>query len=153
MTEQEWGWTEQEWLTSSDPEVMLRGLDGLESQLEIRLSERKLRLFLVACLRRIMHVFRDERNRGLVAAVEPLADDLVTGEYLIRLEEQSHNPQTQDLPNPEGAGADDSPVARASDAYFYACQFPLGGFEAYCGAGHAREAADQPEAEQQAQLA
>jgi len=53
MTEAEWRWTEQEWLTSDDPEIMMRGLDGLADQLGIRLSERKLRLFIVACVRRI----------------------------------------------------------------------------------------------------
>ncbi len=53
MNEEEWRWTEQACLISDDPEVMLRGLDGLGDQLGFHLNERKLRLFMVAFARRI----------------------------------------------------------------------------------------------------
>jgi GAF domain-containing protein len=55
--------TETEWLESTDPRPMLEFLRG-------KASDRKLRLFAVACCRRIGHVLSDERCRRAAKAVE-----------------------------------------------------------------------------------
>ncbi|HEX5272868.1 MAG TPA: hypothetical protein VFW33_20360, partial [Gemmataceae bacterium] len=67
--------TEQEWLDSNDPEQMLRsGHDGV--------SQRKLRLFAVACCRRHWGEMRDERSREAVRVAELYADGGVTDQQL-----------------------------------------------------------------------
>jgi hypothetical protein len=69
--------TEQEWLAYTDPREMLEALraGGL-------LSERKARLFAVACGRRIWHLRPDELSRRLVEAMERYADGAATDEEL-----------------------------------------------------------------------
>ena len=55
--------TEDEWLTSDDP-------DSLLFFLQDRVSERRGRLFAVACLQRIWHLMTDERSRRITEVVE-----------------------------------------------------------------------------------
>jgi hypothetical protein len=57
------------WLICQDPESMLSFLRdrGL-------ISDRKLKLFAVACCRRVWHLMRDERSRGGVEMLEQIAD-------------------------------------------------------------------------------
>jgi hypothetical protein len=62
--------TEIEWVESSDPQPMLEFLRG-------RASERKLRLFAVACCRRVRHLTADPRICRVVEAAEQLADGLL----------------------------------------------------------------------------
>jgi hypothetical protein len=59
--------TEDEWLSSAAPEVML------QSQRD-DITERQIRLFAVACCRRIWSLMADERSRKAVELAERFAD-------------------------------------------------------------------------------
>src|SRR5262249_22115343 len=63
--------TEADWLTSTDPLGMLNLVRG-------KAAERKLRLFAVACCRRIWHLFSDRRAWRAIEFAERYADGLAT---------------------------------------------------------------------------
>jgi hypothetical protein len=67
---------EKQWLRCTDPDAMLAFLGSTASQ-------RKLRLFACACVRRAWPLLIDVRSRGAVAVAERAADGLVDGEKML----------------------------------------------------------------------
>src|ERR1700722_10504739 len=67
--------TEQEWLECKDPMPMLEFLEG-------KASDRKLRLFAVASVRRVFHLLPEEHHRQPVSVAERYADGAATAEEL-----------------------------------------------------------------------
>jgi hypothetical protein len=67
--------TEQEWLTCAYPQMMLPSLRG-------KASDRKLRLFAVACCRRTRSPLRSKRTRRLLELSEQFADGPVEAKVL-----------------------------------------------------------------------
>ncbi|WP_246523439.1 hypothetical protein [Gemmata palustris] len=63
--------TEQEWQTATDPTPMLEFLRG-------KASDRKLRLFAVACCRRVWTLLEDKRHRFIVERAEQYADGVLS---------------------------------------------------------------------------
>src|SRR5262245_28131888 len=63
-----------EWLACDDPERMLK---YLKRSKRYRITDRKLRLFLVGCCRRVWSHITDERSRNAVEIAERFADGLV----------------------------------------------------------------------------
>ena len=57
--------TEREWQTAQDPEPMLRFLSG-------KVAEEELRLFAVACCRRIWQLMIDKSSRKCVTMADTL---------------------------------------------------------------------------------
>lgn len=62
--------TEAEWLASETPEPMLKLLEG-------KASERKLRLFAVACCRAIWDLMDDPRSRNVLDRIQEYVDGLI----------------------------------------------------------------------------
>lgn len=63
--------TEAEWLGCTEPTLMLQFLRG-------KTTDRKLRLFAVACCRHIWHLLSDARSRNSLEVTERFADGMAT---------------------------------------------------------------------------
>jgi hypothetical protein len=145
--------TEADWLAYADLDLLCKMLRPLDYGITHRFSERKWRLFGLACVRRVCGAFTDERSRGLVEAVEQLAEGVVTQEELRQLWGQARNPPNHDIDPPESCLSD-------RNAAYYAFQslgaLPFGRTEASDAsqsARWAREAVAQPMLEAEAQIA
>jgi hypothetical protein len=82
--------TEANWLNSTDPQAML---DFLRDN--GRLSERKARLFAVACCRGIWHLLGDERSRKAVEVAEQYVEGGISEEELYQARCRSHDAYMQ----------------------------------------------------------
>jgi hypothetical protein len=83
--------TEQEWLTCTDPQLMLEFLRA-------KASVRKLRLFQVACCRRIWPFITDSESRAVVEITERSADGSVDVQEILSLD---YDRLTDDCGGPE----------------------------------------------------
>jgi hypothetical protein len=82
--------TESEWLSCTDPTPMLVFLVD-------KASDRKLRLFAVACCRRIWHLLIDKRSREAVEVAELYADGRATDEELETASDSAHSVWDADM--------------------------------------------------------
>jgi hypothetical protein len=74
--------TESEWLACTDPEPMVKFLRG-------RASDRKVRLFAVACCRRVWPSLEHEEFRDAVRKAESFADGLVDRPDMLQAHEKA----------------------------------------------------------------
>jgi hypothetical protein len=72
--------TETEWVVCTDPAPMMEFLCG-------RATDRKLRLFAVACCRRLWHLLEDDPDREAVEVAEQYVDGNATGAELRGMEQ------------------------------------------------------------------
>src|SRR4051812_11588332 len=95
---------EADWLVSTNSGEMLDFCKG-------RLGERKIRLFLVACCRRIWEYLKDKRSRRLVEVAERYAD----GEATLKQLDTAFNRagEAQEDIHLGGGGATDQSAAEA----------------------------------------
>jgi hypothetical protein len=138
--------TEDEWLTSSDPERMLDYLLGREAsrfswrsllfpsrraveQRPWSISRRKVRLYAVACCRRVWPLLGDSepllddsRSRNAVEASGSYADGLLTDEELLAIQAQARKVDLNTVMPPRYVGGSEQWGQRASKSILLALQ-------------------------------
>ncbi|MGF1583493.1 MAG: hypothetical protein ACFCD0_29585 [Gemmataceae bacterium] len=153
ITEEDWRIWETDWFSAEQSEwepvtQMCKTLGGLEHLAGIHISQRKWRLFMVACLHRVRHIFQDERTRSLIDALEEIAEGEMTDEEYWQLELRSINP-----PNPDCVEGSDTcpperrPVGCACEALGFAANSRLDSSGVHTGAAWARNALGDEAAE------
>src|SRR5437660_1264116 len=101
MDEQEPLYSEQDWFLTQWLKTRCCIVDYLDERAGVPIRLRKWRLFLVACLRRVWHVFKDERCRRLVNAIEQHADGFITQEQFHQLWNEAGYPPCEDPGDPD----------------------------------------------------
>ena len=122
--------TEEEWLTSTDPQAMLAFLKGRIGDSRGRPWNRKFFLFACACCRRVWHLYGEGSSRRAVEVTERFADGLaIRKEYGAAAHAAGGEPHS----TPVLAAAfavncfDDEPVDAAAAAAGYASSAMLDG--------------------------
>jgi hypothetical protein len=108
--------TEAEWWACTDPEKILKFLEG-------NASERKLRLFACACVRRAWHLLTDT-GRQAVEAAEAYADDMIGKEPLRAARSAAYEPVADAIANANMTWTLGTPLSQpesATDAALGAC--------------------------------
>src|SRR5262249_39327367 len=106
--------TEQEWLTGTDPQPMLEFLRG-------KASDRKLRLFAVACCWRIWDLLTDKGSRDAVQATERVLDGKCSQDDLAAFVDAACD-AAHDV-NASAQTTLDEAVGRAADACVWSVSF------------------------------
>jgi hypothetical protein len=89
--------TEADWLTATDPRPLLEFLRG-------KASDRKLRLFAVACCRRVLTAFTADACRAAIEASEQYADGLISEERFDLLSIAAEEAWKDTVLEPRGEG-------------------------------------------------
>ena len=114
--------TEQEWLACTDPTPMLEFLRG-------KVSDRKLRLFAVACCRRIRQLMSDERSKTSIEVAERFADGKAT---------EQERESIHSIAGLKGRRIRNHPIAWTSHDYAIAAASDATNLDAYEAADTAR---------------
>jgi hypothetical protein len=133
--------TEQEWSSSTDPDPIL-------AFLRERASERKLRLFAVACCRRIWHLLPEGPCRTAIEVAEEYAEGLLGEEELSMAEEAAAAVAEAACRASRADTADEGAFVRATacvaalePAYHFGRRYVLGRYREFCRHGGAYAAA------------
>jgi hypothetical protein len=109
--------TEEEWLAASDPTPMLHAFRASG----FRSTDRKFRLFAVACCRRVWHHLIDGRSRAAVEATELLVEGHATQEQ----RREGYTAAGEAYQETIREAGFDSPAARAAFAAWSAAAEPM----------------------------
>jgi hypothetical protein len=145
--------TEADWLEWTNPESLMFELEGLARSGAVRLSDRRLWLYMAACVRRVWHLLPNEQYREGVLTAERFADCRVDAGEFARIAEQVNTLAT--LEEERGAlsepfGEAWSPACAACAVAFLLTEVPRG-WEARTATGWAADAVadrrwlDEPE--------